>query len=79
MKTISATKAQENLYKLLKEIKKSGEPIHITGKRANAVLVSEDNWRAISETLYPVSISGMRESICKGLETPVNECDTELE
>lgn len=79
MKTISATKAQENLYKLLKEIKKSGEPIHITGKRANAVLVSEDNWRAISETLYLVSISGMRESICKGLETPVNECDTELE
>lgn len=79
MKTITATKARENLYKLLDEAQKSGEPIQITGKRANAVLVSEDDWRAISETLYLVSIPGMRESIREGLETPVDECNTELD
>lgn len=78
MKTISATKAREKLYKLLDEAQKSGEPIQITGKRSNAVLVSEDDWRAISETLYLLSIPGMRESIREGLETPVDECDTEL-
>lgn len=79
MKTISATKAREKLYKLLDEAQKSGEPIQITGKRSNAVLVSEDDWRAISETLYLVSIPGMRESILAGLKTPVDKCDTELE
>jgi len=79
MKTISATKAREKLYKLLDEAQVSGEPIQITGKRANAVLLSEDDWRAISETLYLVSIPGMRESIMQGLKTPVDECNTELD
>jgi antitoxin YefM len=79
MKTISATKARANLYKILDEAKESGEPIQITGKRSNAVLLSEDDWRAISETLYLLSIPGMRESIREGLETPVDECDADAE
>jgi antitoxin YefM len=78
MKTISATKARANLYKLLDETKNSGEPIQITGKRNNGVLLSEEDWRAISETLYLLSIPGMRESIRKGLNTPLDECDMEL-
>ena len=79
MKTISVTKARAKLYKLLDEAKFSGEPIQITGKRTNGVLISEDDWRAISETLFLLSIPGMRESIRDGLTTPIDECSTELE
>ncbi|MDP8205933.1 MAG: type II toxin-antitoxin system Phd/YefM family antitoxin [Candidatus Electryonea clarkiae] len=79
MKTLSATQARANFYKLIDETKTSGEPIQITGKRSNAVLISEDDWRAISETLYLLSIPGMRESIREGLDTPVEQTETELD
>lgn len=79
MKTISITKARSNLYQLIDETAKLHEPIQITGKRTNAVLLSEDDWRAIQETLYLLSIPGMRESIKEGLETPLEECSEELE
>jgi prevent-host-death family protein len=78
VKTISVTKARSNLYKLLDEAKNSGEPIQITGKRSNGILVSEDDWRAISETLFLLSIPDMRESIRNGLNTPIDECETEI-
>lgn len=78
MKTIPVSKARSNLYKLLDEAAESHEPIQITGKRASAVLVSDEDWRSIQETLHLVSIPGMRESIRKGLETPVDDCATEL-
>jgi len=79
MKTISVTKARSTLFKLLEEASESHEPIHITGKRKNAVLISEDDWRAIEGTLYLLSIPGMRESIKEGLETPVDKCSKELD
>ena len=79
MKTINATKARANIYKLLEEANSSNEPIQITGKRNNAVLVSEDNWRAIEETLYLLSIPGMRESVQEGLSTPIDECLKEID
>ncbi len=79
MKTISVTKARSNLYKLIDEIKESSQPIQITGKRGNAILISEDDWRAIQETLYLLSIPGMRESIREGLNTPLEECSEEIE
>ncbi len=78
MKTINATKARANIYKLLEEANSSNEPIQITGKRNNAILISEDDWRAIEETLYLLSIPGMRESIKKGLKTPLDDCLEEL-
>jgi len=53
--------------------------VQITGKRGNAVLVSEDDWRAVQETLYLVSIPGMRESILEGLATPAEELEGELD
>lgn len=74
MTTISATKARNRLYKLLDDTALSHEPIQITGKRHNAVLLSEDDWRSIKETLYLLSIPGIRESIRKGLKTPVTKC-----
>jgi PHD/YefM family antitoxin component YafN of YafNO toxin-antitoxin module len=79
MKTISVTKARANLYRLLDETKSSGEPIQIMGKRSSGILLSEDDWRAVSETLYLLSVPGMRKSIRAGLQTPVDKCDAELE
>jgi antitoxin YefM len=62
----------------LDEASETHEPIQITGKRTNAVLISDD-WRSIQETLYLSSIPGMQESIIEGLQTPVEETDEELD
>ncbi len=79
MKTINATNARENLYRLIDETNTSHEPIQITGKRSNAILVSEEDWNSIQETIYLLSIPNMRESIMKGLKTPVDACSEELD
>ncbi len=79
MNSITATEARKQLYALLDDIADSHEPIQIAGKRHSAVLVSEEDWRTIQETLYLMSIPGMRESIVKGLKTPVDKCKTELD
>ena len=79
MTTMSATEARKQLYKLLDDVAQSHEPVQITGKRGSAVLVSEDDWRAVQETLYLVSIPGMRESILEGLATPVDGLEDELD
>lgn len=78
MTTITATEARRLLYKLLDEVSDSHEPVQITGRRGNAVLVSEDDWRAVQETLHLLSIPGMRESIREGMATPVEELENEL-
>ena len=79
MPTVTATEARAKLYRLIDQAASSHEPIVITGKRANAILISEDDWRAVQETLYLLSIPGMRESIREGLETPVEECSEDLD
>lgn len=75
---LKVSQARANLYGLLDEAADSHEPILITGKRANAILISEDDWRSIQETLFLLSIPGMRESIRKGLKTPLEKCDENL-
>ena len=79
MTTITATEARKKLYKLVNEVQESHDPVKITGKRGNAVLISEDDWQAVQETLYLVSIPGMRESIREGLATPVDELEEQLD
>ena len=79
MTSMTATEARKQLYILLDEVADSHEPVQIAGKRHSAVLVSEDDWRAIQETLYLISIPQMRESITKGLKTPVAKCKQELD
>ncbi len=79
MTTLTASQARTKLYKLLDKVASSHEPIKITGKRNNDILISEEDWRAIRETLYLLSIPKMRESIRKGLKTPLKECGKELE
>ena len=75
MTSISATEARKQLYKLLDDVAQTHEPVQITGKRSNAVLVGEDDWRAVQETLHLLSIPGMRESILEGMTTPVDELE----
>jgi antitoxin YefM len=79
MTSITVTEARKQLYTLLDDVAQSHQPVQITGKRHSAVLVSEDDWRAVQETLYLTGIPGMRESIRKGLQTPVEKCDRELD
>ena len=79
MKTLSITEARKNIYKLIDQAAETHEPIQITGKRNNAVLVSEEDWRSIQETLYLTSIPGMRESIIDGIKIPLSETSEELD
>ena len=74
MTSITATEARKQLYGLLDGVAESHEPVQIAGKRHSAVLIAEDDWRAMQETLYLTSVPGMRESIRKGLKTPVEKC-----
>ena len=76
---ITATEARSNLYRLIDETAESHQPIVIMGKRNKAVLVAEEDWAAIQETLYLLSIPGMRESIREGMTTPIDQCDKELD
>lgn len=77
MKTMTVSEARANLYRILDETAESHEPVHITGKRSSGVLVSEDDWRAVQETLHLLSVPGMRESIREGLATPPDDCADE--
>ena len=79
MTILNATEARSRLYSLIDEAASTHQPIVITGKRGNAVLLSEEDWNAISETLHLMSIPGMRESIKEGMEAPVSECSEELD
>jgi len=78
MRTVTLEKVKSDFSQLLDETVLSHEPIHITGKRAHGVLVSEEDRMAIQETLYLLSIPKMRESIRKGLKTPIAKCAAEL-
>lgn len=80
MTSINATKARESLYKLIAEVNESSTPITITNSRGkNAVLLAENDWNAIQETLYLMSVPGLAESIIEGGKTPVDDCLTEDE
>jgi len=79
MTTLNSTEARSNLYGLIAQVNESHEPVTITGKKGNAVLISEDDWSAINETLSLLNIKGMRESILNGMKTPIDECSQSLE
>lgn len=79
MTSVSATKARATLYTLIERLQGGQDPVLITGKRGNAVLVSEDDWRSIEETLYLLSVPGMRQSIRSGMREPVSKCATTID
>lgn len=74
MSTLPASRARATLFRLLEQVAESHEPVTITAKRGNAVLVAEDDWRAIQETLFLLSVPGLRESVREGMLTPVETC-----
>jgi prevent-host-death family protein len=79
MTILNATEARSKLYNLIDETAQTHQPIVITGKRGNAVLLSEDDWNSINETLFLISIPDMRTSIRNGLNTPLSECVKDLD
>lgn len=79
MSAITASEARSNLYRLIDEAASSHEPIMITGKRNSAVLIASEDWNAIQETMYLLSVPGMRESIRAGMSEPVDACATDLD
>ena len=79
MTTVNATEARSKLYALIDETSTSHQPIVITGKRSNAVLLAEEDWNAINETLHLLSIVAMRKSIQEGMDTKLDECSQELD
>lgn len=78
MHSMTVTQARKQLFKLVRQARDFHKPIHISGKKGGAVLVSEEDWSSIEETLYLLSIPGMRKSIRKGLDTPLEKCSGEL-
>jgi prevent-host-death family protein len=79
MTTLTVSEARSKLYGLVDEVASEHKPVVIKGKRASAILVSENDWEAIQETLFLTSVPGMRESIKEGLTTPVEKCSEELD
>ncbi len=79
MTTLSASEARANFYRLMDQAAESHQPIVISGKRSNAVLVSEEDWTAIQETLFLLSVPGMRESLMNGMAETTDSCATELD
>lgn len=79
MTTLNATEARSKLYALIDETSTSHQPIIITGKRGNAVLLSENDWNAVNETLHLLSIPGMRESIREGMDVELDKCSKSLD
>lgn len=79
MTTFNATEARSKLYSLIDEAAATHKPITITGKRGNAVLLAEEDWNAINETLFLLSVPGMRESIREGMDSDVKDASTKLD
>jgi prevent-host-death family protein len=77
MTSKTASEARKNLYRLMDEVAEEREPVLITGKRNNAVLVSEEDWRGIQETLHLAAIPGMVASIRRGMATPADKMSEE--
>ncbi|MDO5494257.1 MAG: type II toxin-antitoxin system Phd/YefM family antitoxin [bacterium] len=79
MTSVSATSARANLYRLIDQVNEESEPLTITGQRGNAVLIGEDDWRAIQETLFLESVPGMSDSLRKARAEGVEAGSTSLD
>ncbi len=78
MDTVKATEARAKLYGVIDQVEESHKPVLITGKRSNAVLIAEDDWKSVHETLYLLSLPGMRESLIQGVSTPTSKLKKSL-
>lgn len=76
---VSATAARSNLYRLIDQVNEESEPLTITGQRGNAVLVGEEDWQAIKETLFLASVPGLTESIRQARADGIDAGSAELD
>lgn len=79
MTMLTASEARANLYRLIDQAAESHQPIHIVGKRSNAVLLAAEDWAAVQETLHLLSVAGMRESIKAGMAEPLEQSATDVD
>ena len=79
MNTLNVTNARKNLYKIIKSINDSHEPIHISGKNGSVVMIAEEDWNAIEETIFLSSDPKLRKSIIDGMKEPVDKCLEKLD
>ena len=79
MNTINVTNARKNLYKIIKSINNSHKPIHITGKNGSVVMIAEEDWNAIEETLFLSSDPKLKKSILEGMKEPIDKCSETLD
>lgn len=80
MTTIPAVKAKENIYQLIQDVNMNNAPITIINDEGkNAILIGEDDWKVMEETIYLMSIPGMTKSIIAGGDVPINDCLDESE
>lgn len=79
MAILTVSEARANLYQLVHQVHLTHEPMVIKGKKNSAVLIAEDDWRSIQETLFLLAIPAMRQSIQEGLATPLEETSKNLE
>jgi prevent-host-death family protein len=78
-KVMTVSQARTNIYKIMDETAQTHQPIMITGKRNNVVMISEEDWNAIEETLYLNSITGMANSIKEAMDAPDSEFSEDIE
>jgi len=78
MTTLTTSQARAQLFHLVDAAVTTHHPVQIQGRRAAAVLVSAEDWDAIQETLYLLSVPGMRDSLVKNMKTPVSKCAKKL-
>ena len=79
MPLLNSTEARSNFYRLIAQVNESHVPVRITGKKGNAVLISESDWESINETLFLLGVPNMRESVIEGMNTSVDECSERLD
>jgi prevent-host-death family protein len=79
MTVLSVSRIKENFDTVLDDVQNTFEPITIAGTNSSAVLIPEDVWRSIEETLYLNSIQGMKESIIAGMQEKIENCSREIE
>jgi prevent-host-death family protein len=74
MRTVPVTNARQNIFNIIEQTIVNSEPIQITSKKGDVVMISLEDWSAIQETLYLLQIPGMRESILEGSKETIGEC-----
>jgi antitoxin YefM len=78
MSVTNITNARKKLYALVESVNISHEPVVITSKKGSVVMIAQEDWKSIEETLYLSSMPGMKKSIIKGLKEPLSKCTDTL-